>query len=92
MAMIRIQLPSLLERFTNGQRVLELDAETLADALRMLTEHHPELAVHLFDESGGLREHVLCFHNETNTRWIESLNVPMSAGDTVTIMQAVSGG
>jgi molybdopterin converting factor small subunit len=92
MATVHIKLPSLLERFTDGQRVIEVQATTVADAITALTERHPELGVHLFDETGGFREHVLCFHNEANTRWMESLDAPVSDGDTVTIMQAVSGG
>jgi molybdopterin converting factor small subunit len=35
---------------------------------------------------------VLCFHNRTNTRWLQSLDVPVAEGDTLTILQAVSGG
>ena len=48
--------------------------------------------MHLFDETASLRPHVLCFHNETNTRWLDSMAVPLADGDTVTILQAVSGG
>ena len=40
----------------------------------------------------SLRQHVLCFHNETNTRWLDSMAVPLTDGDTITILQAVSGG
>ncbi len=32
------------------------------------------------------------FHNEDNTRWLDSLAVPVREGDTLTILQAVSGG
>ena len=51
-----------------------------------------QLAVHLFDEGGGFRTHVLCFHNDTNTRWLESLDVLLQDGDRITFLQAVSGG
>ena len=48
--------------------------------------------MHLFDETGGFRQHVLCFHNETNLRWLESDEVPVADGDRLTVLQAVSGG
>jgi molybdopterin converting factor small subunit len=61
-------------------------------AVVALVEAHAALRVHLFDEAGSLRPHVLCFHNGTNTRWRESLDAPLHDGDRLTIMQAVSGG
>jgi molybdopterin converting factor small subunit len=53
---------------------------------------YPVLNVHLFDESGELRPHVNLFRNETNTRWLSSMEVPVQSGDALTVMQAVSGG
>ena len=92
MSKVTIELPSVLDTVVNGNRTLSFDAETLPGALDALTERYPGLKVHLFDETGGFREHVLCFHNSTNTRWLESIDVPLSDGDTITILQAVSGG
>ena len=31
-------------------------------------------------------------HNSANTRWLDSIDVPVNEGDTITILQAVSGG
>ena len=92
MARVQIELPSLLVRFAQGLDTIDVEATTLAGALAALTDHHPELELHLFDECGSFRRHVLCFHNETNTRWLDSLAVPLEAGDTIRILQAVSGG
>ncbi len=87
-----IELPTLLAPFAGGERSVGIEAPTLGAALAALVELHPALAIHLFDERGDLREHVLCLHNRTNSRWLPSLDVPLGAGDTITILQAVSGG
>ncbi|MHC4430001.1 MAG: MoaD/ThiS family protein [Planctomycetota bacterium] len=92
MASVTVELPSLLSTIVDGERSVAVDAGTLAGVLSALTKRFPALDVHLFDETGGLREHVLCFHNGANSRWLESLDVPVAEGDTVTILQAVSGG
>jgi len=92
MGKVTIELPSVLDSVVDGNRTLSIDAETLPAALAALTERYPGLEVHLFDESGAFREHVLCFHNRRNTRWLESIDVPLRDGDTITILQAVSGG
>jgi molybdopterin converting factor small subunit len=91
-ARVRVELPSLLRRFVGDARELELEAETLAGALAELVRLHPALELHLFDESGVFRQHVLCFHNGTNTRWLETLERPLVDGDALTFLQAVSGG
>ncbi len=92
MAEVTIELPSVLGPVVNGERSFTVDAETLPGALAALVKLHPGLKVHLFDETESFREHVLCFHNQTNTRWMDSLDVPLQDGDTITILQAVSGG
>ncbi len=92
MAKVTIQLPSMLSRIVDGAGSIPIEAESLDGALAAVIERHPALDVHLFDESGKLREHVLCFHNQTNSRWLETDDVPLADGDTITILQAVSGG
>ncbi len=92
MATIEIRLPRLLAQTVDEGDSFAIEAETVRDALTAIAEQHTKLALHVFDESGELRQHVLCFHNETNTRWLESLDVPIGSGDSLTFMQAVSGG
>ena len=92
MARVAVELPSLLAGLVGGRRRIEVEAATLKGALDALVRAAPPLAVHLFDESGSFRRHVLCFHNDENTRWLPDLDRPMAEGDVVTILQAVSGG
>jgi molybdopterin converting factor small subunit len=92
MSRVTVQLPSLLGPVVSGADSVGVEGSTVAEALAALVDHHPALKVHLFDETGGFRQPVLCFHNDTNARWLESLDVPVADGDTITIIQAVSGG
>ncbi len=92
MGKVTIELPSVLGPIVDGDRTLTFEAETLPAALAALIDRYPALKVHLYDEKGAFREHVLCFHNQTNTRWMDSIDVPVRDGDTITILQAVSGG
>jgi molybdopterin converting factor small subunit len=91
-ASVTVLLPSLLVDVSGCGPELPLEAATLADALERLTELHPALRVHLFDEGGRFRQHVLCFHNDVNTRWRRDLSATLADGDTIRILQAVSGG
>jgi molybdopterin converting factor small subunit len=91
MPRVTVHLPRLLGAVA-GERDIAVEAETLRGALDALVKNRPALQVHLFDETGAIRQHVLCFHNETNVRWLPGLEIPVAAGDSLTIVQAVSGG
>ena len=92
MARVTVRLPTMLVMVTKGSAAVEVEGDTVGETLEALLAVHPELEVHIFDENRALRPHVLCFHNETNTRWLPDLQAVTRDGDTVTIMQAVSGG
>lgn len=89
---VTVSLPSLLEPVTGGVRELAVSGRTLREVFDDLVAREPRLKPHLFNEAGELRRHVLCFHNGTNTRWLEGWDAAVAEGDTVVFMQAVSGG
>lgn len=89
---VTVSLPSLLAGCVEGRRELEVEAATLAECVDDLLARYPLLAVHLFDEERRLRGHVNLFHNETNLKWLEDWEIPVRSGDTLTVLQAVSGG
>ena len=91
MALVSVDLPTLLSGLV-GESSISVEASTLAEALAAAVAKHPTLGVHLFDETGNLRPHVLCLVNEDSTRWLESLEKPLASGDRVVVLQAVSGG
>ena len=86
-----VELPSLL-RDVLHKDVLSVEGQTLEDALEDAYDQLPGLRVHVCDETGKLRQHVLCFLNDANTRGLEYAKQPINDGDTITILQAVSGG
>jgi len=92
MARATLELPSLLRNVLGGRDTFEVEGETVDEALEHAYSQVPGLRVHLCDESGRLRQHVLCFHNDVNTRWIRGGSPRLADGDRITILQAVSGG
>lgn len=92
MAAVTITLPVLLSNLI-GEKTIAVEAATPSEALQELVRRYPALDMLLFDETGELREHVLCFHNEENTRWCtDGLYRALAANDRMTIIQAVAGG
>lgn len=89
---IEVSVPPLLRESVRLPEPLTVAGGTLAEALQALVEEHPLLRVHLYDERGRLRPHVLIYYNDDNIAWLDSLDVPLEAGDQLQVLQAVSGG
>ncbi len=89
---IEVNVPTILRDCTGGSSSVTIGALTLAEALLRLCGSYPLLRVHLYEETGQLRPHVLIFYNGESTRWLESLDIPLRPGDRLEVIQAVSGG
>jgi molybdopterin synthase sulfur carrier subunit len=91
MPKVIFSLPRLLEPAVGPTRRVELEAESIGEAIDRLLDRHPTLRVHLFDEEAGLRQHVLCFVNGSQTRLVDR-SQSIDEGAEITFLQAVSGG
>jgi hypothetical protein len=90
MARATLEVPSLLREFVGASPTFE--AESLAGVVPALRQAFPQLAPHVWDETGELRKHVHIYVGEWNTRWSD---VPADAwhdGVRVRVTMAVSGG
>ena len=67
-------------------------AANVRAALEELERQHPSLYRNLCDETGAVRRHLNVFVNTANVRDCSGLDTPLSPGDLVTILTAVSGG
>jgi molybdopterin converting factor small subunit len=90
MSVAVVRLPRLLEPAVGDIRKVSVRGDTFGEALTDLFTQHPTLRVHLLNENGQLRPHVLCFHNGDENRGLT--DKPLADGDEITFLQAVSGG
>jgi molybdopterin synthase sulfur carrier subunit len=82
-----VLLPSLLATEAGGQGRFELEADTVADALRALP-----IANLIFDERGELRRLVNVYVDGVDVRDAGGIDAPLSGGETVRLVGAVAGG
>lgn len=87
-----MSLPGLLRESAGGEARVAVPGSTLEEALTNLWARHPSLRVHLFDDHGRQRPHVLLFYNGENFTSLDTLDVPLRGGDRLDVLQAVSGG
>jgi len=92
MVSVPFTLPGLLAACTDGRKVVTIEAETVSGAIEALLLAHPLLKVHLYEEGGRLRPHVMFLYNDQSIKWLSSLDIPLQPGDRMTLLQLVSGG
>jgi len=91
-ARIRVELPAGLREFAGGKGSFEVQAATLADAIREINAQHAGLAYRLLDDQGRMRRFVLVFVNEESVAHLPPEDVRLKGGDTVHILPSVAGG
>lgn len=89
---VDVTLPGLLASCTGGKQTVTVEAETVAGGIDALLEAYPLLKVHLFQDDGALREHVMFLYNGQHFNWLEHIDIPLQPGDQLTVLQLVSGG
>ncbi len=85
--MALVRLPSLLATEAGGRKRFEVEAETVADALRALP-----VADLLLDPSGALRELVNVYVDGIDVRERGGLTAPLTPEAEVRVVSAVAGG
>jgi len=90
--MTTVRVPAQLRTLTAGAGELQIDGATVGEVLHALDGAHAGFAERLFDESGGLRRFVNVFVDEEDVRFLQGLDTPLAAGQTISIVPAVAGG
>lgn len=92
--MVTFELPNALTPFARGLGAVQVDVShgTVREALSQLGTTHPGVVERVLTEQGDVREHVNVFVGEENIRFMEGLATPVSEGEVITIVPAVSGG
>lgn len=85
---ISVRIPTPLRSYTGGSQV-EASGSNLAEVLDDLDRQFPGLRFRLIDEQGRLRPHMRIFVNKSVST---GLDQELGPDDTVTLMQALSGG
>ena len=88
---VTVKIPSQLRGVTEGEGEIEVDGETVGEALDAVFEQHAELRERI-TEDGGLRRFVNVYVSGEDIRFQDGLSTPISEGDEVTILPAVAGG
>lgn len=92
MSSVRIAVPASLRTEVEGRTSVEVDATTVAAALQQLVDNYPQLQGKLLDASGLPHSFINVFVNQRSIREMQGLETPLTPGDQVLLVPALSGG
>jgi hypothetical protein len=75
-----------------GERFLAAEGNSIGAVLSDLARRHPALALHFFNESGGIRHNIVFLHGGTMVRAKDADLHRLKSGDEVVITNALAGG
>lgn len=85
---MRVLIPSALHSYT-GRPWVEATGETVAAVVDDLDRQFPGIRFRMIDERGHIRRHIRLF---CQREMVLDLGMPLSDGDELMIVQALSGG
>ena len=89
---VQVLIPTPLQKFTNDEASVDLDAASIDALIDALDARYPGLKGRLCDENGKLRRFLNIYVNSEDIRFLDNQTTALADGDEVSIVPAVAGG
>jgi len=88
---VTIKVYAILDKYTDGERVIEVDGTTVGQCLARLTQKYPALREALFDKNGELLDYIKVYVNGKRP-YPELLDKPVKERDNILLTMPMGGG
>jgi sulfur-carrier protein len=88
---IEVRVPTILRTYTDGEKAVSAQGESLGAVIDDLESSHPGIKERLV-EGDDLRRFINVYVNDEDVRFTGGLKTSLSDGDAVVILPAVAGG
>ena len=89
---VTVRLPGQLRQWADGQKQVEVESNSVGDALQNLCIRYPSVGERVLDEGGQRRRFVNVYVNGEDVRLLQEDSTPLRDGDEIIIAPAVAGG
>ncbi len=90
--MIKIRIPTPLQKLTANQSEVSLAGATVAEVLVNLDKQFPGIKDRLYDEKGVLRRFINFYANDEDIRFLQGDKTVLKDGDELSIVPAIARG
>lgn len=88
---VTIKVYAILDKYTDGEQVIEVNGSTVGQCLAQLVEKHPDIKEALFDKNGKLLDYINIYVNRKRP-YPELLDKQVKDGDDILLAVAIGGG
>jgi adenylyltransferase/sulfurtransferase len=89
---VKVIIPTPLRQYAEKKESLEVEAKTVAEALRAITTQYGGLRKHPFSEEGKLRSFVNIYLGDEDIRFLQREQTPLNENDVLSIVPSIAGG
>ena len=89
---VKVMIPPPLRQYAEKKESVEVEAKTVADALRAITTQYSGLRKHLYNEEGKLRSFVNIYLGDEDIRFLQREQTPLNENDVLSIVPSIAGG
>ena len=89
---VEVRLPTVLRQHAGGQASVQANGETIGAIFEDLLRQFPLLKGQLLSDDGSIHKFINVYKNDDDVRYIDKLDTPVGADDTISILPAVAGG
>jgi molybdopterin synthase sulfur carrier subunit len=89
---VKVLIPTPLRQYAEKHDSVEVEAETVAEALQGLTARYGDLRRHLYNDEGKIRSFVNIYLNDEDIRYLSKEQTPTHDKDVLSIVPSIAGG
>lgn len=89
---VKVVIPTPLRQYTEKRDSVEVQGNTVGEALAGLTMHYGDLRKHLYNDEGKLRSFVNIYLNDEDIRYLQKNETPLKDDDVISIVPSIAGG
>jgi len=89
---VKVIIPTPLRQYAEKKESMEVQAKTVAEALKAITSQYGDLRKHLFNEDGKLRTFVNVYVGDEDIRFLQKEQTPLKDNDVISIVPSIAGG
>src|SRR3989441_11327147 len=89
---VKTIIPTALRQYAGDEDAVDVEAETVQEAMGGLVRRFDQLRRHLYADDGRLRNFVNVYVNEEDIRHLRNDRTALKEGDTISIVPSIAGG
>ena len=89
---VKVIIPTPLRVYTDNKESIDIDAKTVDELLKRLSDRYAALRFNIYSEDGSLRKFVNVYVNSEDIRHLQHGKTVVTDRDVVSIIPSIAGG